>query len=105
MKKALTMGGGEVECEVQSVVLGDLAITGMPGEIFCLFGLMIKLGSPYKMNIVSELANGNNGYVYTREARKLGGYESTASSYTRLNEEAGYLMANAGIKNLRGMKK
>ncbi len=104
MELAVELGGGEVNCEVQSITLGDLAITGMPGEMFCIFGLMVKEGSPYKMNLICELANGNNGYVYTREARKLGGYEATASTYTRLNEEAGYLMTNAAIRNLRKMK-
>ncbi|NLD86632.1 MAG: hypothetical protein GX633_00025 [Clostridiales bacterium] len=105
MKKALEMGGGEIECEIMSIALGDLAFTGLPGEMFCIFGHMVKNGSPYKMNIVSELTNAQLGYVYTREAKRLGGYESTASTYTRLNEEAGYLMVGAAIKNLRKMIK
>lgn len=104
MRIGMEMGGGQVECEVQTISIGDLSITGLPGEIFCVFGLHIKMGSPFKYNIVSELTNGSNGYIYTREARQLGGYEALPSSYIRLDEETGYKFVNTAIKNLRSMK-
>jgi len=104
MHIAVEMGGGQHECEIQCIAIGDMAITGMPGEVFCVFGMLTKIGSPYKINIISELANDSTGYIYTREARQLGGYEATPSSYIRLDEETGYKFVNAAIKNLRNMK-
>ena len=55
--------------------IGDLAIVGLPGEIFCGLGTEIKKNSPARHTLVVELANGAIGYVPTREAYEQGGYE------------------------------
>ena len=39
---------------VMAVRIGDLAIVGLPGEIFCEFGMEIKKRSPAKHTIVIE---------------------------------------------------
>ena len=57
--------------------LGDLALVGLPGEMFCEFGLEIKEKSPAKHTIVVGLANDAIGYIPTIEAFAQGGYEPT----------------------------
>jgi hypothetical protein len=55
--------------------IGDLAVVGLPGEIFCELGTEIKKQSPARHTLVVELANGAIGYVPTRQAYEQGGYE------------------------------
>ena len=63
--------------EVMVARIGELAVVGLPGEIFCRFGLQIREQSPAKHNIVVELANDAIGYIPTSEAYDQGGYEPT----------------------------
>ncbi len=105
MTIAMGLPGGTVDCEVVCVGLGDFAIAALPGEVFCRFGLDIKKRSPYACTLTAELSNASNGYVKTREAADEGGYEATPSTYNILDRNAGYLMADAAVENLLGMKK
>lgn len=61
--------------EVMTLRIGDVAIVGLPAEMFCEFGLDIKRHSPAKHTLVIELANGWHGYVPTSESFDQGGYE------------------------------
>ncbi|MAF09217.1 hypothetical protein CMK11_02100 [Candidatus Poribacteria bacterium] len=54
--------------EVQAIALGDLAILGVPAELFVELQLDIKERSPFPRTIVSELTNGCIDYVPTRKA-------------------------------------
>lgn len=62
----------EVETEVQAFALrselGDMAILGLPGEMFVEIGLRIKEGSPFRPTMIIELANDWVGYVPTKKA-------------------------------------
>jgi hypothetical protein len=50
--------GRPIEAEVQVFSYGpDLAWVALPGEIFTELGLAIKLGSPFPLTVVAELAN------------------------------------------------
>jgi len=93
------------QAEVHVIRIGDLAITGLPGEIFVEFGLDIKNRSPFKNNMISTLTNGLNGYIAIREAFEQGGYETKLSTYTNLEPEAGYKMADAAINIMKGFYK
>lgn len=66
--------------EVMVVRIGDVGVVGLPGEIFCEFGMDIKKRSPVKHTFVIELANDAIGYITTAEAFHHGGYESTYGS-------------------------
>lgn len=86
------------EAEIQIFALGDLAIVGLPAEIFVEFGLEIKRGSPFRYTIVNQLTNGSvSGYVCTREAYLQGGYETRLRTYSRLQEEAGDLFVEHAL--------
>ncbi len=87
-----------VEIEVQVIALGDkLAWVGLPAEVFVELGMAIKLASPFKYTIVSELANGMLDYIPDRKAYDEGGYEPMTS---RCKAGCGELMVDAARKLL-----
>lgn len=95
----------EAEAEIQAFALGDLAIVGLPAEIFVEFGLQIKRGSPFAVTIVNELTNGSvSGYVCTQEAYRQGGYETRLRPYSRLQEEAGDMFVKHALQLLHELK-
>ncbi|GIW96418.1 MAG: hypothetical protein KatS3mg110_4459 [Pirellulaceae bacterium] len=65
-----------VEVPIQVVRLGDLAVVGIPFEVFVETGLHLKKESPFGQTFVIELANGSYGYLPTPEHHELGGYET-----------------------------
>ena len=76
----------------------DLAIVGLPGEVFVDLGLAIKENSPYKNTIVVELTHSHIAYVPTKEAFTRGGYETINS---RLAPGGGELLADTAIALLQ----
>lgn len=69
----------ELPTWVQALRVGDLALVGVPGELFVELGLEIKRRSPFRQTMVIELANDSIGYLPTRRAFEEGGYEPEAS--------------------------
>jgi len=61
--------------------LGDLAIVGLGGEIFCEIGREIKKASPFPMTLVITHCNGSAGYMPTRASYPDGGYEVRGSRF------------------------
>ena len=61
---------------LQALVIGDVAIVGIPAEFFTGLGLEVKERSPFKETYVAELANDWIGYLPDREAHLLGGYQT-----------------------------
>jgi neutral ceramidase len=72
---------------LQAVRVGDLAIGGVPGEVFVETGLAFKERSPFKPSAIFSLNNGYYGYIPTPEHHKLGGYETWLGT-NRLEVEA-----------------
>jgi hypothetical protein len=68
------------EAEVMVVRLGEIAVVGLPGEVFCELGLAIRQASPAPHTFVVELANDAIGYLPPRRAFADGGYEVTPGS-------------------------
>ncbi len=58
------------------MLIGDVAIVGVPAEYFTVFGVDIKRRSPFKNTYVAELANDWIGYLPNREAHEFGGYQT-----------------------------
>lgn len=72
--------GETIPLDVQVYRLSrDLAIVGLPGEVFVELGLAIKEASPFSSTIVIELCNDAPGYVPTRKAFAEGSYETVNS--------------------------
>ena len=94
----------EERFEIWSAMIGEIAIHMLPGELFARFGLDVKArgGCRYTMN--GELSNQSLGYIYTREAEKQGGYESTPSTYVRMNSDTGYTIVDGALENIKKLK-
>ncbi|NMA95657.1 MAG: hypothetical protein GX974_06415, partial [Clostridiales bacterium] len=90
----------KVELEVQVIGVGDLAIVGLPGEVFVEFGLDIKRRSKFGYTAISELTNGAYGYIPVREAFEQGGYEPRLSQYTNLGPNTGYELVDSAVEIL-----
>jgi hypothetical protein len=76
-----------VNLVLQVIRIGDMAIVGIPCEVFVEIGLEIKKSSPFPITCVVSLANGYNGYLPTPEHHAVGGYETwrARSSYLGVN--------------------
>lgn len=61
---------------LQVVRVGDLAVGGIPNEVFVEIGLEFKQKSPRKPCFIMSMANGYYGYLPTPEHHRLGGYET-----------------------------
>ncbi len=84
--------------EVQVLTLGkEVAIVGLPGELFVELGLEIKKKSPYRHTMVVELTNVHIAYVPTLEGFRQGGYEAVNS---RLQPGGGEMLVDAALKLL-----
>lgn len=91
--KAYELGEGEVQTEIQVIRVGEIAVVGLPGEIFVEYGLEIKKDSPFPFTIINELCNGVPGtYICTREAYEQGGYEPRITSNNRLQIDTGEIL-------------
>ena len=78
---AIEMRGGDaIPLEVQVIRLGgDVAIVGLPGEVFVDIGLAIKKRSPFATTLVIELCQDAPGYIPTKKAFAEGSYETVNS--------------------------
>jgi len=85
--------------------VGDMAWVGLPGEIFCAFGLEIKAKSPFAHTMPVELANDYLGYVCTPEALAEGSYETMLARSSLPTGEGGWELANTGIRLLNELAK
>lgn len=61
---------------LQVIRVGDLAVCGIPGEVFVETGLALKAESPFAKTFTHSLAGGYFGYLPTPEHHELGGYET-----------------------------
>jgi neutral ceramidase len=85
--------------EVQVFRLSDeVAIVGLPGEIFVDLGLAIKKASPFPVTLVIELCNDAPGYVPTVKAFKEGSYETVNS---RIQPGGGEKLVEAATRLLK----
>jgi neutral ceramidase len=89
--------------EVQVFRLSDdLAIVGLPGEVFVELGLAIKRGSPFARTLVVELCNDAPAYIPTKKAFAEGSYETVNSL---IQPGGGETMVETALKLLNEIKK
>jgi hypothetical protein len=95
--------------EVMAIQIGEVAIVGLPGEIFNEFGIQIKENSPYKNTLVVSLANGHYKYFPTEISFSQGpegfkpmikGYETTPGT-TIYDKGAGEKLAASAVSQLK----
>jgi neutral ceramidase len=89
--------------EVQVFRLSDdLAIVGLPGEVFVDLGLAIKRGSPFARTLVIELCNDSPAYIPTKKAFAEGSYETVNSL---IQPGGGEAMVETALRLLNDIKK
>ncbi|MBI3880803.1 MAG: hypothetical protein HY301_12190 [Verrucomicrobia bacterium] len=76
-----------IHIPIQALRVGDVAVGGIPNEVFVEIGLEFKQRSPFKPSFIMSIANGYYGYLPTPEHHKLGGYETWLGT-NRLEVEA-----------------
>jgi len=95
----------EAEMEIQAFRIGELAVAGLPGELFAELGLRLKAEAPYAGLIVNTICNGTNtGYVGTREAYANGGYEMRLRNFSRNAPGTGELFVDKALELLRQLR-
>ncbi|UCF14470.1 MAG: neutral/alkaline non-lysosomal ceramidase N-terminal domain-containing protein [Phycisphaerales bacterium] len=88
-----------IPLEVQVFRLSrDVAIVGLPGEVFVDLGLAIKRASPFEHTLVIELCQDAPGYIPTKKAFAEGSYETVNS---RIAPGGGEKMVDAAIRLLK----
>jgi hypothetical protein len=100
---AIEMRGGEtIPLEVQVFRLSrDVAVVGLPGEVFVDIGLAIKRASPFPTTLVIELCQDAPGYIPTKKAFAEGSYETVNS---RIAPGGGEMITRAAIRLLKALK-
>ncbi len=92
-------GSRTIPLEVQVFRLShDVAVVGLPGEVFVDLGLAIKKASPFAHTLVIELCQDAPGYIPTKKAFAEGSYETVNS---RIAPGGGEKMAEAAIRLLK----
>jgi len=94
-------GTDPIRAEVQVLRLGDFAIAGFPGELFCALGMRVKQDSPARATMIAECANGCYGYLAPREEWEKGGYEVGLGAWCRVAAGGPEAMARSALSQLR----
>jgi hypothetical protein len=85
------------EAWLQVILLGEVAIVGVPCELFARLGLEIRRRSPFRHTLVLGLANDDFGYVGDREGIRLGGYQMWVSPHCPGEAGTGEAMVDAVV--------
>jgi hypothetical protein len=94
----------EDETYIAAMRIGELALVGLPGEIFVEHGLTVKRRSSFKSTCVIELANDWIGYIPTLKAFTEGSYETELIASSRSQPEAGDRMVETALALLERLK-
>ena len=96
-KKLASRQGAERKTWVQAIVIGDVALVGVPGEFFTYLGQEIKRRSPYRYTYVCELANDYVGYIPDERAFDKGGYQVWTGLHSYLEKGSGEKVVDAAV--------
>ena len=96
--------GKERKTCVDAIVIGDVALVGVPGEFFTKLGREIKVRSPYRYTYVFELANDYVGYIPDEVAFDKGGYQVWMGLHSFLEKGSGELIVETAVKLLEDLK-
>ena len=102
MRRVLAPQQGQVrQTTLHAIVIGEVAIVGVPGELFTGLGVDLKERSPFKHTYVVSLANDWMGYLPDREAHTLGGYQTWMGLHSYAEEGTGERMVDESIRMLQ----
>ena len=102
MREQMTPHQGELrQTRLQVFRLGDLAMVGIPGEMFASLGLEIRRRSPFRHTCIVGLANEQISYIPDRKAYADGGYQTWAGWHSMLEVGTGEAMVDQAVAMLR----
>ncbi len=85
---------------LQVMLVGDVAIVGVPAEFFTVLGEEIKRRSPFRYTYVASLANDWIGYLPDREGHKLGGYQTWTGLHSFAEPGTGEAVVDETVRML-----
>lgn len=88
---------------ISATRIGDIAIVGIPAELFTQLGLEIKQRSPFPNTFIAELANDTVGYVGSAEDYRLGGYQLWMGHHSWTERGTGELFVDEAVKLLNDL--
>jgi neutral ceramidase len=98
MRKLLaSKQGQERKTWVQVILIGDVAIVGVPGEFFTVLGQEIKRRSPFRYTYVFELANDYVGYIPDERGFDRGGYQVWTGLHSFVERGTGEKIVSAAV--------
>ncbi|MGQ9690555.1 MAG: hypothetical protein ACUVQY_04735, partial [Thermoproteota archaeon] len=101
MRKELVEHQGEVRKSwLQVMLIGDIALVGVPGELFTKLGIQIKRLSPFRYTYIVALANDWIGYIPDRRAFDLGGYQVWTGFHSFIERDAGEKIVEKAVQML-----
>jgi len=104
MRKELAPHQGEVrKTWLHVMLIGDVAIVGIPGEFFTTLGIEIKRRSPFRYTYIVELANDYIGYIPDEEGFSLGGYQVWTGFHSFAEKGTGEAIVNEATKILTSL--
>lgn len=107
MRKTLAPLQGQTrQTCLQTIRFGkDIAIVGIPGELFARLGLEIRRRSPFRWTYIVGLANDTIGYIGDRESHKIGGYQLWPGMHSPSAPGTGEAMVEQVLSMLSELKK
>jgi hypothetical protein len=96
----IAKGRGPIRSVVQVLRLGELAIVGIPGELFSRLGMDVKSQSPAEFTICAGYANDYIGYLSDTRAFSEGGYEVSLGPWCPVGVEGGAVATRAARQQL-----
>jgi neutral ceramidase len=83
------------------MTIGDLAIVGVPGELFVELGFAIKANAHFRHTFIAGYCNDLIGYIPTRDAYPQGGYEVETA---RVASGSGETIVQTALDTLAAMR-
>ncbi|MBX9584632.1 MAG: hypothetical protein K2X87_30385 [Gemmataceae bacterium] len=100
-RKVLAPKQGQVQTTwLQAMLIGDVAIVGVPAEFFTVLGQEVKRRSPFRYTYVAGLANDYVGYLPDRKAHALGGYQTWTGLHGFAEPGTGERVVDEAVKLL-----
>ncbi len=91
----------ERETWVQALLIGDVALVGVPGEFFTVLGEDIKRRSPFRYTFVFELANDYIGYIPDQTGFDRGGYQVWTGLHSFVERGTGEMIVSECVGLLK----
>ncbi len=99
--RRVDMARRELATAMTVVTIGNLAIVGVPGELFVELGLAIKANPYFDQTFVAGYCNDLIGYIPTRAAYAEGGYEVDTA---RIAAGSGETIVDTALSALAAMR-